>query len=293
MPVMTNSLTANGGTFAPTPSSSIANIQDGGQLGFGPLLPNLDANTPSVYLPLQFVVTHVPTIFSYINNGPAIFKSLFETHMVSMDGLDFNYSMETDGTPVGRDGQQQMVPTRQVRSQISPTCTWSEKIGNVVYNMGRVWMNNMRDPDTQASSMAGIVSSGTTLPPLVASMYAADIMAIQYDTTYRPENIIDAFFMTNFFPTELGGSMYGYNAVEAHRPDRTFTFTCIVQHNANTVAVAQSLATLMNLHEVNYQDALPVAQSIDSTLANEGEAYLASEYMANFTNLSGTVTTTT
>ena len=290
MPAMNGSLIANGGAFAASPSSYIANLADGGQVGFGPLLANLDANTPPVYLPLQLVVTHVPTLFNYIENGTEIFKALFETHLVSMEGLDFSYSMEIDGTPVGRDGQMQNVPTKQVRSQISPTCMWPEKIGNVVFNLGRVWMNAMHDIDTQAASMAGIIPSGTALPPLVASMYAADIMLIQYDSTYRPENIIDAFALTNFFPTEIGSPGYQLNVIENHRPDRNFTFTAIVQHNSNTVNVAKSLATLTNLHLVNYQDALPIAQSIEAELSGEGMMYQVSEYLSQFQNLDGQIT---
>lgn len=286
---MNNSLIANGGRFGPSPNSFIANIEDGGQLGFGPLLKNLDANTPVVHLPLQLVVTHVPTIFNYIPGGVEIFKALFETHLVSMEGLDFAYSMETDGTPVGRDGQQQMVPTKQVRSQISPTANWPEKIGNVVYNMGRVWMNAMHDVDTQASSMAGIIPAGTTLPPLVASMYSADIMLIQYDSTYRPENIIDAFALTNFFPTEIGSPGYSLNATETSMPQRSFTFSCIVQHNNNTVAVAKNLATLTNLHRVNYQDAHPIAQSIESELQGTGMESQVANYLSQFRNQNGTI----
>lgn len=286
---MNGSLIANGGRFGATPNSYIANVVDGGQLGFGPLLKNLDANTPPVFLPMQLVVTHVPTFFNYIDNGTEIFKALFETHLLSMEGLDFGYSMEIDGTPVGRDGQLQNVPTKQVRSQISPTALWPEKIGNVVYNLGRIWMNAMHDIDTQASSMAGIIPAGTTLPPLVASMYTADIMMIQYDSTYRPENIIDAFALTNFFPTEIGSPGYQLNATETHRPDRNFTFTCIVQHNNNTVAVAKSLATLTNLHTINYQDAHPIATSIESELQGEGMQRLVAQQLSTFRNYNGTV----
>lgn len=289
MAQMSGAIHASGGVFGASPSSYIANLADGGQLGFGPLLPNLDANTPPVFLPLQLVVTHVPTIFKYIPNGIEIFKALFETHLVSLTGLDFTYSMDVDGTPVGRDGQMMNVPTKQMRSQISPVAMWPEKIGNVVFNFGRVWMDAMHDVDTQASSMAGIIPTGTALPPLVASMYAADIMLIQYDSTYRPENIIDAFALTNFFPTEIGSPDYQLNATETHRPDRNFTFTCIVQHNRNTVNVAKSLATLTNLHQINYQDALPIAQSIESELSGEGMQYQVAEYLSQFRNLDGRV----
>jgi hypothetical protein len=286
---MNSSLIANGGRFSSTPSGYIANVVDGGQLGFGPNLPNIDANTPPVFLPLQLVVTRIPTFFSYIQDGPAIFKALYETHLVSFEGLDFNYSMEVDGTPVGKDGQVQNVPTKQVRSQISPTAMWPEKIGNMVFNFHRLWFNMMRDIDTQAASMAGVIPAGTTLPPHVASMYSADFMFIQYDSTYRPENVIDAFALTNVFPTEIGSPGYQLNVTETHRPDRNVTFTCIVQHNNNTAAIGKQLAGLLNLHQVNYQDAIPIATSIESELQALGQSYTASEYLTQFTNLDGVV----
>lgn len=282
-------LIANGGRFGSTDTSYIANIPDGGQLGFGPLLQNLDANTPPVFLPVQIVVTHVPTFFTYIPDGPKIFKSLFETHMVSMDGLDPTYTMDVDGTPVGRDSQMQNAPTKQVRSQITPTCMWPEKIGNVVWNFGRLWMNMIHDIDTQASSLAGLVSAGTVLPPHVASMYSADILVIQYDTTMRPENIIMAQHLTNFFPTDIGTPGYQMNVTETHRPDRTFTFTCVVQDNNNTIATAKTVAALTNLHTINYQDANPIATTIESNLANMGQAYQVSEWLSQFQNNNGTI----
>lgn len=282
---MTNGLVTNGGRFGPSPSSFVANVVEGGQLGFGPLLKNLDAATPPVFLPLQLVVTHVPGVFQYLDNGIEVFKALFETHLLSMDGLDFVYSMDVDGTPVGRDGQVMNVPTKQVRSQISPTATFPEKIGNLIYNVGRFWMNSIHDPDTQASSLAGLVPQGAVLPPMVASMYTADMFFIQYDSTYRPENIIDAFAITNMFPTEIGSPGYTLNQTEAHRLDRTFNFTGIVQHNNNTVAIARQLATLTNLHTINYQDAHPIATSIEAELNNQGLSRLVSEQLRNFRNM--------
>lgn len=282
---MNSALVANGGRFGPSPNSYVANVKDGGQLGFGPVLRNLDANTPPVFLPVQVVVTQVPRIFQYISGGVDLFKALFETHMISMEGIDFTYSMETDGTPVGRDGQMQMVPTKQTRSQISPTCMWPEKIGNLVFNFGRVWMNMMRDVDTQSSSMAGTIPSGTALPPMVASMYAADLMLIQYDTTYRPENIIDAIALTNFFPTEIGSPGYQMNQTQTHRPDRTFTFTCITQHNNNTVAVAKQLAQITNLHTINFQDAHPIADQIAAEVRGQGLEHLVTSTLNNFRNM--------
>ena len=279
-----------GGRFGTTPSSWVANIADSGQLGFGPVLQNLDGNTPPVFLPLVPIVTHVPSIFNYIQNGPRIFKSLFEEQAISYDGLDFNRTMDTDGTPVGRDSQQQHVPTRQSRSQITPTVTWPEKLGNLVYNFGKLWMDAMHDPDTQAGSLSSIVSSGTALPPQVASMWAADILMIQFDPSFRPENIIGAFSMTNFFPTDIGSHGFTMNVNESHRLDRQFSFHCVVQDNANVVARAKQIASILKLHEVDYQKALPVITDISDAVSGVGGlSKTVAEVLSQFQNLNGVI----
>jgi len=277
------------GSFGTTPNSWVANIADGGQNGFGPILQNLDGNTPPAFLPLTMVVTHVPTIFQYIPNGPRIFKALFEQCAISWDGLDFNRTMDTDGTPVGKDGQLQHIPTRQTRSQITPSVTWAEKLGNLIYNIGRFWMDAMHDPDTQASSMADIISSGTALPPQVASMWAADILAIQYSQDMRPENIVGAFAMTNFFPTDIGSHGFSMNVNEVHRIDRQFSFTCVVQDNPNVVAKAKQVAQLLKLHEVDYKKALPVVNDISQAVNGEGLSRTVANVFSQFQNLNGVV----
>jgi hypothetical protein len=289
MSQMPGSLITNAGPFAATPSSYIGNLVEGGQLGLGPVLPNLDANTPPVFLPLRMIVTHVPTLFQYIPNGVAIFKALFEENIVNFDGLEFTNQMQTDGTPVGRDGQEQMVPLRHTRSAVTPAATFPEKIGNPVYFLHRLWMNAMRDPDTQASNMAGIIPEGTTLPPHVASMYSADFFFIQYDTTMRPENVIDGFALTNVFPTDIGSPGYHMNTQENRRLDRTMTYTGIVQHNPNTAAVAKTLASFLGLHRINYQEALPVAQSVEDAVSGEGLERAVAEIYSQFQNLDGAV----
>lgn len=279
---MKNSLITGGGRFGPTDDSYIANIEDGGQNGFGPLLKNLDAATPPVWLPAQIVVIRAPTVFEYIPNGVRFFKALFETHCISMTGLDVQHSMETDGTPVGKDGQQLLVPTKHVRTQISPNGTWAEKIGNVVWNTFLFWMNAMHDIDTQAASLAGLVPRSTILPPHVLSMWSADLLIIQHDGTYRPENVQAAMALTNFFPTDIGSPDIQFNVTETHRPDRSVTFSTLVQMNNNVMALARTVANMIRLNQVNYQDADAIAESVDAKLANMGQAYHVSQYLDRF-----------
>lgn len=292
MAVMNGSLIPNAGQLGALTESYIANLESGGQNGFGPVLPNLDASTPQVYKPLQFFVTHVPTLFEAIPNGTNYFKALFETHLVSMDGLDYTSTMETSGTPIGRDSQEQHVPVRQNISQITPTCNWAEKLGSPIFKMLRIWMDAMSDRDTQAASMPNLIASTTQMPPHVASMYAADILGVQYDTTYRSGNVVGGFFMTNFFPTDIGSPGYQYNTIEARRIDRSATFHCVVQDNNNTIAMARDIAAVYNLHTVRPMDALPVAQSIDSQIQGEGLQYVVEQVFSKYQNLDGVLPNT-
>lgn len=285
MAAMDNALNPNGGRFAPLPDQYAANIIDSGQLGFGPMLRNLDGNTPPVFTSMEVIVTHVPEIFRMVPNGAAFFKAWLELNLVSMDGVDPTYSMDVEGVQVGRDGQQMMVPMKQTRAQLTPSTLTNEKVGNVIWNAGRFWFDNMRHIDTQHATLAALVASGATFPPHVMSMYAADIMLIQHDTTRRPENIIDAMWLTNFFPTDIGSPGYQVNVAEVHRPDRTFTYTCVMQQNANTKAMARRLASITQLHTVDFDYATPLGDGLDPGLENMGQAYQASTWLSNFTNL--------
>jgi len=279
-----NALLANGGRFGASPNSVIANLFDSGQTGFGPILTNLDANTPLVLPTLDVTVVTVPKVFQYIQNGPALFKTLFETHMTQMSGLEIEHTIESETVPIGRGGHVQHAPTRQVRSQPTPTCTWPEKLGNIIWNFGRLWANLIRDPDTQAATLSDIIPATTALPPHVASMFGAEILLTQYDPTYRPENILDAIFLTNFMPSNLGSHGYTFDVNQVSRPDREFQFTCIAQCNNNTVAVAKEVAKAKQLHRINYQNANPVATGIDSSLRGEGMERLMTQ-LNNFRNM--------
>ena len=285
---MNSALLANGGRFGPSENAFAANVVDGGQLGVGPILRNLDANTPPVFLPMTPVVMHVPTIFTYIPDGIKIFKALWETQLKNFDGFEPSYQMETEGVNVGRDGQQQMAPVRQTRSQITPSATWDEKIGNIIFNMGRFWFNMTRDVDTQASNMARLFK-GQSVPPVVASMYSMDLLLIQHDSTMDPENIVDAYYLTNMFPTDIGSAGYTANPQESKILERQFSFTAVVQHNNNVVAAAKNVSRLLNLHTIDFQNALPIAETLSVELSSSGLAHHLATQIDQFRNLNNPV----
>ena len=253
-------LIPNAGWLGTTDASSIADIDYGAQLGFGPNLPNLDGATPLVLSPIVGIVTHIPTMFAGIDGAPNTIKSLFERHPKQINGIDFGITLGTAETPVGQDGQMMHIPTDAKRTPVNPSFVWQELQGNLVWNMIKTWIYMIRHPDTQASMLSSM-NLNSSMAPMLASVYTMTLCFIQFDTTFRPENIIDAFFITNMFPTETG--MGGFKREIAHSEpiDRTVAFTGIVQHNRNTKAVAQTMASMIGLHRANYEFAIPVGSN--------------------------------
>lgn len=287
---MTDALIYNAGNvFGAFSTSTVGNVAKGGMNGFAPVLANLDAATPQVYCPATIVVMSVPRVFQLVSGGVNWFKSVFETHLVSMDGLDFTQTIETSSTPVGRTGQEHHVPTRQILSQITPSITLPEQIGDVIRNGFVFWANHLADKDSQAATWYDLIPATTAFPPLVSSDYAATLIVIQFDKTHRPENIVGAFIMTNFFPTDLGSPGWHMNVNEVERPDRTISFTCIVQLDSNTRAVAVSVARLLKLHEVRTQESEPVARAVESSIENYGLKQLLDNTQLKWTDLTGII----
>ena len=244
-------LTQFGGSRA-----GIANMISGGQLGNIIRFTDLDAATPLVFNPAVIVVTHVPGMWKEYPKMQEMLKSLVETHAKSITGIDFGYQMETQDTPVGHDGQTQKVPTRSTRSQISPSMTFQEVTGNLIWNLVRMWICDMQHPDTNASKLSAQLSA-RQLPAWLMSAYSMSMVAIQFDPTGHYDRIVDAAFYTNMFPTDTTelGIQRTINTSEIK--ERTIPFTGIVQHNENTKELGYHIAKMLQLHKINPEFALP------------------------------------
>ena len=248
------------------------NVNIGGQLGYGNNLPNIDAATPLVMRPIVPIITHAPTMFTqYAPDMATILKALIETQSRSIDGIDVQYTIDPGTTPAGQDGQELNVPTNAKRAQVNPQFTLPELSGNLVWNFFRIWQRMIKDPDTQASSLAGLVPNIVgNLPPHVLSMFTMDVLFIQYDTTMRPENIIDGYFITSMWPNDIGPAGYKKQIGASEVLERTIAFHGVLQHNDNTRAVAQNVASLLQLHKIDYNFSTPVATGIDNAIENAG-----------------------
>lgn len=245
-----------------------ANMIKGTQLGVGLQARNLDAATPLVFNPAVIVVLQVPTMYNRDPKTGQMIKQLIESHAKSVTGIDFGYTLETQEQPVGHDGQNMQVPTKAKRSPVTPSFVFPEVTGNLVWNLFRQWLVDIQDPDTNAS-MARFEDQDITF---MSSAYAMSMIAIQFDPTMKPSNIIDAAFYTNMFPTDPGGQLGIERQISTSKAmERTVTFTGHVQHNRATRELGIKIATELNLAKIQYYTQAGTSLSaVDEGIADTG-----------------------
>ena len=293
MPLNTDGDTASGNSGL---QGLMANIERGGQMsGIGPRIMNLDAATPQIFPPAVVVMLQTPTMWRAIgdqkNIRGKILKSLWETHARSISNIDFGYTINTQDSLVGQDSQNLSMPTNTQRSAVSPSVTWVEIYGNLVWNFHYMWLMDMNHPDTQNSYISSIMSQNRSdesylaeLPPWVVSTFSCSFMAIQPDPYGTYDRILDAALYTACFPTETG--MLGIKKeVNVHEQmERTIGYKAIVMHNDNTREVGALLLKALNFHKPDYQRATTLA-TIDGNLNDTGANRHAAEALEAYKDM--------
>lgn len=285
MSKMTNALINNAGRLAAQDDGIVGNLAAGAQYGFTAHLALLDASTPLVMRPMTYIVTHVPGMFKYVPGFTEFTKTFFEQVAHNIDGVTVQYQNEGHQAPAFADSQQAVVPTDTKRTPINPTVNTGEYIGNICWNFIKTWILLNKDPDTQAASMVGIIDPDEDLPPHTFSVFSANLMGIQYDTTLRTKNIIDGLQLTAMHPSDTGDAEYKHEIGQSTSPERSFSFHAVLQHNANTYAAARMVGETLGLHRVNANFATPVADDVESLIQNYGIQREVATDAANFVPL--------
>ena len=253
-------------------TGEVANVSRSGQNGTGVRLTKLDGATPLAFNPCIPVVLTVPTMWNKFPQKQEILRALMETHARNISGINFSYTLETDQKQIGHDGQQMDTPTKTTRSGVSPSATFTEYTGNVVYNFFKDWIFDIQHPDTNASALPAMGVTGSDMPGWTMSAYSMSMLFIQPDPTNLPERIIDAFIIVNMFPKEIGEIGFDRQLGTTTVPERSINFTGIVQHNNNTKELGIRVMKLLGLHAINYSNALPgVTGSINPSVAVQKE----------------------
>lgn len=250
----------------------VANLIDGGQLGYGFKAGAFDAATPLAFPPAHIVVLQTPMMWNSENLGDdgvlaMTLKSMFECHAKSVTGIDVNYTLDTGDQPVGHDGQTFKVPTQSKRAEVSPSFTWPEVTGNLVWNIIKRWIWDIQNPDTNA----GMEFMATPLP-YTMSAYSLTFMAIQFDQTMHPDRIIDASIYCNVFPQATGEMGIQRTIGTTEVKERAVTFNAYLIHNQYTKYLGREVAKILNMRSETYQFASPNVQTIDPMFVDGGDS---------------------
>ena len=274
----------------------VADVGASGQMsGIGPRIMNLDGATPQIFPPAIIVMLQTPTMWKSVNNNALgrMLKNLWELHARSISGLDFGYNLNSQDSLIGQDGQNLSMPTNTQRSPVSPTPTWIELYGNLVWNFHYRWIMDINHPDTQNSYLSAIKAATSKsgddsylqdLPPWVISTFSCSFMAIQPDPYGTYDRIIDAALYTACFPTETG--MIGMKKeVNVHEQmERSIPYKGIVQHNDNTREVGALILKALNFHKPDYQRATTLA-TMDGSLVDAGTSRQAAEAITAYKDM--------
>lgn len=249
----------------------VANLIEGGQLGYGFKAGAFDAATPLAFPPAVIVVLQTPMMWDADNLGDdgvlaMTVKSMFETHAKSVTGIDVAYTLDSGDQPIGHDGQTFKVPTQSKRTEVSPSFTWPEVTGNLVWNIIHRWIWDIQDPDTNA----GLEFMENPLP-YTMSAYSLTFMAIQFDQTMHPDRIIDAAIYCNVYPQATGELGIQRTIGTTEVKERNVTFNAYLMHNKYTKFLGRQIATRLNLRSETYRVASPNVQEIDPQFGDSND----------------------
>lgn len=250
----------------------VANLIEGGQLGYGFKAGAFDAATPLAFPPAVIVVLQTPMMWDADNLGDdgvlaMTVKSMFECHAKSVTGIDVAYTLDSGDQPVGHDGQTFKVPTQSKRTEVNPSFTWPEVTGNLVYNIILRWIWDIQDPDTNA----GLEFMENPLP-YTMSTYALTFMSIQFDQTMHPDRIIDAAIYCNVYPQATGEMGIQRTIGTTEVKERAITFNAYLMHNKYTKFLGREVAKRLNLRSETYQVASPNVQQIDPQFGEDNDS---------------------
>lgn len=248
----------------------VANLIEGGQLGYGFKAGAFDAATPLAFPPATIVVLQTPMMWDDENLGDGgvlaqTVKAMFECHAKSVTGIDVNYTLDSGDQPIGHDGQTFKVPTQSKRAEVTPSFTWPEVTGNLVWNIIMRWIWDIQDPDTNA----GLEFMGDSPLPYTMSAYSLTFMSIQFDQTQHPDRIIDAAIYCNIYPQSTGEMGIQRTIGTTEVKERAITFNGYLIHNKYTKYLGREIARQLNLRSETYHVATPNVEQIDSQFGEQ------------------------
>ncbi|MCP4394475.1 MAG: hypothetical protein GY804_09460 [Alphaproteobacteria bacterium] len=258
----------------------VGNIALTGMNGIATQTKFIDASAPLTLEPVLPIVIHAPKMYDPFPALQQAIKEIIETRIVTISGVDLEYTVEVASRIAGNDGQNFETPTQTKRSPVAPVFTANEVSGNPIYKLFTQWQHDIQHPDSNIS-----FSRFKEPPPFVPSSYGMSILLIQPDPTHRPERIVETTFITNMFPKTLGPLGMEKQTGVGTTKERPITFSGLIQNDEAIRELGRTILTELQLHKAN-MDMLPptynkIADAIrKSGIAAELDALPKREYTA-------------
>jgi len=179
-------------------------LRNGGQQGWSPNLTEWVSNQSYTSRPLSCIVLEVPRMFTVMPDSPkwiASFKSLFELHPRTIDGMQAGLKVDTEEHPVGGAGEQQQEIVNVTRERSTPKFTFIEKYGRPVQTFLDYWIRyGLMDPETKFALLGTM--NRAEVKDLLADWYSATCLFMVPDPIHK--KIDKAWITTNMFPLSNG-----------------------------------------------------------------------------------------
>lgn len=244
----------NNGIFGNPRFANVGNLQQGGQLGPGNRVIQMDGATPLVLNCAHVFVLQMPRFWDRFPRLQQNYKSAIELHAKSIDGIDIGYTEEFDDTQIGHDGQSASMPLHTKRNPVNPSVTVDDNYGNLFWNMNYLWLKHMNHPDTCASLLSALY--GDAMEPWVWSTFSSSWIAIQPDPTGLGNRLVEACVLTNVIPTETGNLGMKRTIGSSEIAKRTISYKAVMTHNDNTRELGRLIMQAINAHKPNWDYAL-------------------------------------
>lgn len=251
-----------------TNNASIANLNAaGGQYGVGPIYSTLSASSPMVFPRAVITVVNTPRMYDNNLSFAYFLKTMMETLARQVSGIDLNYTLDSHGIEMGRDGQQLEMPTKSKRGQVSPQFTYPEYIGNPIWNAHYKWMTDTQDPDTDAIGLKNTLARGEQFD---IGLFGLTFFVMQPDVTFQASRLINSWIITNVWPKTIGDFGAKVEMTGTQVMERSMNYSGYLIHNNDTIAVGQQLWNTMQLEAVNFRKLATGIGSVQENIKNSG-----------------------
>lgn len=251
------------GAYADQDGALTINLERGGQFGYNPKLGIIDADgrvkaewiANKAYLKRNVIpiLVEAPRFFSLMPNPERwvrSLKSLVETHVRNIDGLNATLTVETADHPIGGGGEMMREVADVKREQTNVTMTFTEKEGRSISRLLQKWIQyGIKDPETKYSLLAtlGDLASDVDMLP---DWYTMTMLFIEPDAMHR--KVLHAWLVGNMFPTTSGEITGRFDKTAADElVELSVEMGGFSQYNLGVTQFAQSILDKIKLVNAN------------------------------------------